>query len=60
MQFEKVNDGLYKIHVSQQEIDRTARIIYRFRTIEENLEKSKTMLNWLDDELLKFTKGFLD
>jgi len=59
MKYIKRDDGIYELHLSQKEIDRAARIIYRFRKIETGLRESIKILNDLEKELLQYTQGFL-
>jgi len=59
MQFEKTDNNFFKIHISQEEIDRAASILVKFNTIEKNLDESKKMLIDLQKELSLLTKMFL-
>jgi len=59
MKYIKRDDGIYELHISQEEIDRAARMIYRFRKIEAGLKETNKTLNDLEEELLQYTQGFL-
>lgn len=59
MQIEKTNNNFFKVHISQEEIDRATSILIKFSIIEKNLDESKKMLLDLQKELSLLTQMFL-
>ena len=59
MRFEKTKGNYYKIRLSQQEIDRAAKIIAEFSLIEEKLKETIKHINILHKELSNLTQMFL-
>jgi len=59
MYLEETKDKTFEIKLSQQEIDRCAKILLEFSLIEKSLGETKERLNTLMSELANLTQHFL-